>query len=142
MQPTFNHLGSEEFLIGCERCLDQNKNECLHHVIRVMAPVKAERVNKQTNKQPNTKEQTHLKPCWNNSSASNISAFEDWALKSCKEAWKDLFYQDIYRDNVQRAQALHLKQQDESIRRYTFTPIDRSRRMHSINIMCTGHQPL
>ena len=89
------------------------------------------RKSKQTNKQPNTKEQTHLKPCWNNSSASNISAFEDWALKSCKEAWKDLFYQDIYRDNVQRAQALHLKQQDESIRRYTFTPIDRSRRMHS-----------
>ena len=100
------------------------------------------RKSKQTNKQPNTKEQTHLKPWWNNSSASNISAFEDWALKSCKEAWKDLFYQDIYRDNVQRAQALHLKQQDESIRRYTFTPIDRSRRMHSINIMCTGHQPL
>ena len=50
MQPTFNHLGSEEFLVGCERCLDQNKNECLHHVIRVMAPVKAERVNKQTAK--------------------------------------------------------------------------------------------
>ena len=51
MQPTFNHLGSEEFLVGCERCLDQNKNECLHHVIWVMAPVKAERVNKQTNSQ-------------------------------------------------------------------------------------------
>ena len=100
------------------------------------------RKSKQTNKQPNTKEQTHLKPCWNNSSASNISAFEDWAPKSCKEAWKDLYYQDIYRDNVQKAQALHLKQQDASIRGYTFTPIDRSRRMHSINIMCTGHQPL
>ena len=51
MQPTFNHLGSEEFLVGCERCLDQNKNECLHHVIRIMAPVKAQRVNKQTNSQ-------------------------------------------------------------------------------------------
>ena len=50
MQPIFNRLGSEEFLVGCERCLDRNKNECLHHVIWGMAPVKTERVNKQTAK--------------------------------------------------------------------------------------------
>ena len=50
MQPIFNRLGSEEFLVGCERCIDRNKNECLHHVIWGMAPVKAERVNKQTAK--------------------------------------------------------------------------------------------
>ena len=34
----FDRLGSEEFLVGCERCLDQNQNECLHHVIWAMAP--------------------------------------------------------------------------------------------------------
>ena len=38
MQPIFDRLGSEEFLVGCERCLDQNQNECLHHVIWGMAP--------------------------------------------------------------------------------------------------------
>lgn len=38
MQPIFDRLGSEEFLVGCERCLDQNRNECLHHVIWGMAP--------------------------------------------------------------------------------------------------------
>ena len=38
MQPTFDRLGSEEFLVGCEKCLDQNKNECLHHVVWGMAP--------------------------------------------------------------------------------------------------------
>ena len=104
-----------------------------------MSSKKSKQTNKQTAKH---KRADTLEAMWNNSSASNISAFEDWAPKSCKEAWKDLYYQDIYRDNVQKAQALHLKQQDESIRGYTFTSIDRSRRMHSINIMCTGHQPL
>lgn len=38
MQPIFDWLRSEEFLIGCEKCLDQNKNECLHHVFWVMVP--------------------------------------------------------------------------------------------------------
>ena len=37
MQPTFDRIGSEEFLVGCEKCLDQNKNECLHHVVWGMA---------------------------------------------------------------------------------------------------------
>ena len=37
MQPTFDRLGSEEFLVGCEQCLDQN-NESLHHVCWGMAP--------------------------------------------------------------------------------------------------------
>lgn len=32
MQPIFDRLG------GCEKCLDQNKNECLHHVVWSMAP--------------------------------------------------------------------------------------------------------
>ena len=38
MQPTFDRLGSEEFLVGCEKCLDQNNNESLHHVVWGMAP--------------------------------------------------------------------------------------------------------
>ena len=38
MQPTFDRLGSEEFLSGCERCLDQNNNESLHHVVWGIAP--------------------------------------------------------------------------------------------------------
>ena len=38
MQPTFDRLGSEEFLVGCEECLDQNNNESLHHVCWGMAP--------------------------------------------------------------------------------------------------------
>ena len=38
MQPIFDRLGSEEFLVGSEKCLDQNKNECLHHVVWGMAP--------------------------------------------------------------------------------------------------------
>lgn len=33
MQPTFDRLGSEQFLVGCEKCLDQNNNESLHHVV-------------------------------------------------------------------------------------------------------------
>ena len=38
MQPILDRLGSEEFLVGCESCLDQSQNECLHHVIWGMAP--------------------------------------------------------------------------------------------------------
>ena len=38
IQPTFDRLGSEEFLVGRERCLDQNNNESLHHVVWGMAP--------------------------------------------------------------------------------------------------------
>lgn len=38
MQPIFDRLSSEEFLVGSEKCLDQNKNECLHHVVWGMAP--------------------------------------------------------------------------------------------------------
>lgn len=38
MQPTFDRLGSEQFLVGCEKCLDQNNNESLHHVVWGMAP--------------------------------------------------------------------------------------------------------
>jgi len=38
MQPIFNRLGSEEFLVGCEKRLGPNKNECLHHVGWGMAP--------------------------------------------------------------------------------------------------------
>ena len=38
MQPIFDRLGSEEFLVGSEKSLDQNKNECLHHVVWGMAP--------------------------------------------------------------------------------------------------------
>lgn len=38
LQPTFDRLGSEEFLIGCEKCLDQNNNESLQHVAWGMAP--------------------------------------------------------------------------------------------------------
>lgn len=38
MQPTFDRLGSEEFLVGCEKCLDHNNNESLHHVVWGMAP--------------------------------------------------------------------------------------------------------
>ena len=38
IQPTFDRLGSEEFLVGCESCLDQNNNESLHHVVWGMAP--------------------------------------------------------------------------------------------------------
>jgi len=40
MQPIFDQLGSEEFLARCEKCLDQNKSECLHHVVWWgMAPI-------------------------------------------------------------------------------------------------------
>lgn len=38
MQPTFDRLGSEQFLVGCEKCLDQNNNESLHHVVWGIAP--------------------------------------------------------------------------------------------------------
>ena len=38
IQPTFDRLGYEEFLVGCESCLDQNNNESLHHAVWGMAP--------------------------------------------------------------------------------------------------------
>ena len=38
VQPIFDRLGSEQFLAGCENCLDQNNNESLHHVIWGMSP--------------------------------------------------------------------------------------------------------
>ena len=38
IQPVFDKLGSQSFLAGCERCLSQNRNECLHHVTWSMAP--------------------------------------------------------------------------------------------------------
>ena len=37
LQPLFNRLGDETFLVGCENCYTQNRNECLHHVIWGMA---------------------------------------------------------------------------------------------------------
>lgn len=37
MQPLFNRLGDETFLVGCEKCYTQNQNESLHHVIWGMA---------------------------------------------------------------------------------------------------------
>ena len=37
MQPLFDRLGNEAFLVGCESCQTQNRNECLHHVIWGMA---------------------------------------------------------------------------------------------------------
>ena len=38
VQPVFNRLGAETFLAGCEKCLDQNNNESVHHVIWGMSP--------------------------------------------------------------------------------------------------------
>jgi len=38
MQPLFDRLGDESFLVGCENCYTQNANESLHHVIWGMAP--------------------------------------------------------------------------------------------------------
>ncbi|KAK3703836.1 hypothetical protein QZH41_012449, partial [Actinostola sp. cb2023] len=38
MQPLFDRLGDESFLVGCENCYTQNANEYLHHVIWGMAP--------------------------------------------------------------------------------------------------------
>lgn len=37
MQPLFDRLGDETFVIACEGCYTQNRNECLHHVIWGMA---------------------------------------------------------------------------------------------------------
>lgn len=37
MQPLFDRLGDETFLVGSEDCYTQNRNECLHHVIWGMA---------------------------------------------------------------------------------------------------------
>ena len=38
VQPVFDRLGSEQFLVGCEECLDQNRHESWHHVVWSMAP--------------------------------------------------------------------------------------------------------
>ena len=38
IKPTFHRLGDKHFLDGCEKCLDQNNNESLHHVIWGMSP--------------------------------------------------------------------------------------------------------
>ena len=38
VQPTFDRLGDEQFLAGCENCLDQNNNESVHPVIWGMSP--------------------------------------------------------------------------------------------------------
>ena len=38
IQPVFDRLGDEQFLVGCEKCLTQNANESLHHVIWSIAP--------------------------------------------------------------------------------------------------------
>ena len=38
MQPVFDRLGDESLLAACEKCLTQNTNESLHHVIWSMAP--------------------------------------------------------------------------------------------------------
>lgn len=38
VQPVFDRLGKEEFLVGCEKCLTQNANESLHHLIWSLAP--------------------------------------------------------------------------------------------------------
>lgn len=38
VRPVFAKLGSEAFLAGCEKCLTQNPNESLHHVIWGIAP--------------------------------------------------------------------------------------------------------
>lgn len=38
MEPIFNRLGDKHFLVGSEKCLTQNTNESLHHVIWSMAP--------------------------------------------------------------------------------------------------------
>ena len=37
VQPLFDRLGDESFLVGCEKCYTQNRNESLHHVIWGMA---------------------------------------------------------------------------------------------------------
>lgn len=37
MQPLFDRLGNDTFLVGRESCYTQNRNECLHHVIWGMA---------------------------------------------------------------------------------------------------------
>ena len=38
VQPVFDRLGSEQFLVGSENCLIQNRNEGWHHVVWSMAP--------------------------------------------------------------------------------------------------------
>jgi hypothetical protein len=38
VKPVFDRLGDAKFLAGCEKCLTQNPNESLHHVIWGLAP--------------------------------------------------------------------------------------------------------
>ena len=38
VKPVFDRLGDANFLAGCEKCLTQNPNESLHHVIWGLAP--------------------------------------------------------------------------------------------------------
>ena len=38
VKPVFDRLGDASFLAGCEKCLTQNPNESLHHVIWGLAP--------------------------------------------------------------------------------------------------------
>ena len=38
VKPVFDRLGDADFLAGCEKCLTQNPNESLHHVIWGLAP--------------------------------------------------------------------------------------------------------
>lgn len=38
IQPVFDRLGNKAFLVGSEKCLTQNTNESLHHVIWGMSP--------------------------------------------------------------------------------------------------------
>ena len=38
IKPLFDRLGDEKFLAGCEKCVTQNANESLHHVICGLCP--------------------------------------------------------------------------------------------------------
>jgi hypothetical protein len=38
IKPVFDRLGDANFLAGCEKCVTQNPNESLHHVIWGLAP--------------------------------------------------------------------------------------------------------
>jgi len=40
VQPTFDRLGNEQFLAGCENCIDHNNYESLHHMIWGIYPKK------------------------------------------------------------------------------------------------------
>lgn len=47
--PVFDRLGKKEFLVGCEKCLTQNANESLHHVIWGLAPKEQYTSHQETN---------------------------------------------------------------------------------------------